>query len=240
VADLAKSHKEAQGLIGRKGVLLPREGATQEELDHFYRQLGKPESADKYHLQLADGAPFKYGADQENWWRGVAHKHNLSVAQAKGIYEEYLTQDMTLSKQSEEIIDRHAKERDSANEAAMRQEWGAAYDKQMQLAEKAAKAFSTQDELSAIVGAIGAPAAMKLFNKIGSKISEDSLDLRPGPGAAGAMTPQEAQGEIKAITGDKGHPLHEAYFDKRHPQHKTAVGRMAELYGYVHPEAGKE
>jgi hypothetical protein len=218
-------------------VLLPREGATPEEVDHFYRTLGKPESPDKYHLQLADGAPFKYGEDQENWWRGVAHKHNLTVAQAKGIYEEYLTQDMNLSKQSEEVLNRHAAERDKGNEAQMRQEWGAAYDQNMKLAEKAAKAFSTQDELSQIIGAIGAPAAMKLFHKVGSKLSEDSLDLRPTPGEAGAMTPAQAQAEIKAITGDKEHPLNAAYFDKRHVSHKTAVARMAELYGYAHPDA---
>ena len=76
VGDLAKSYLELEGKLGNS-IVKPGENASAEEIENFYRGLGKPESADKYSIEGDDAKIF----------REMAFKNNLTDAQAKAFYQ---------------------------------------------------------------------------------------------------------------------------------------------------------
>ena len=68
----------------------PGKDAPKEAWDQFYKELGRPESAEGYTLekpQIPSG--MRYDESTEKWFRGVAHSLGLTQEQAKGFFDEY-------------------------------------------------------------------------------------------------------------------------------------------------------
>jgi hypothetical protein len=68
----------------------PAQDAPKEAWDQFYKELGRPESAEGYTLdkpQIPSG--MRYDDSAEKWFRGVAHSIGLTQDQAKGFFEAY-------------------------------------------------------------------------------------------------------------------------------------------------------
>ena len=86
-ASLAKSWVNAQKMIGANKVVIPGEGATEEEVAAFYNKLGRPEAADKYEIKLAEGREMdKNFADG---FKGAAHRLGLNQKQVQALAEWY-------------------------------------------------------------------------------------------------------------------------------------------------------
>jgi hypothetical protein len=62
----------------------------------------------------------------------------------------------------------------------------------------------------------------KFLLEMSKNLSEDALG---GKGRPYTMSPEEAEGEINKIMGNKEHP----YWNKMHPEHKAALERMQSL-----------
>jgi hypothetical protein len=93
-----------------------------------------------------------------------------------------------------------------ADKAALDKTWGAATEKNYQIARAAAKTFGiTGETIDHLQDAMGYKATMELLYNLGSKIGEDSFVSASGGGAFnGAMTPAQAQARINALKGDPG------------------------------------
>lgn len=76
IGDLAKNYLELEGKLGNS-LVKPGEGASAEEVDAFYRALGKPESADKYSIE----------GENTDLFRKMAYENNLTDEQAKAIFQ---------------------------------------------------------------------------------------------------------------------------------------------------------
>jgi hypothetical protein len=74
-----------------KGALTrPPQDAPKEVWDQFYKELGRPESAEGYTLEKPEiPSGMRYDDEMEKWFRGVALAHNLSNDAAKGIFAEW-------------------------------------------------------------------------------------------------------------------------------------------------------
>jgi hypothetical protein len=72
-------------------VTIPGEKATDEEKAAFYQKLGRPESAEKYSFSKPEGLPedVPYSTELETAFKQMAHKINLSDAQAKELFNWY-------------------------------------------------------------------------------------------------------------------------------------------------------
>jgi len=221
---LAKSYVHAQRMIGADKIPLPGKSATDDEWRQVYKRLGAPDSAKGY--------DFKVGADimrdtEIEAFRTAAFEAGLNSKQA-GRIAQFLEGTVT---QSRAAMEEGADAVRYAGEQELRQEWGQAFDQQVQLAHKAAVTFlGNTDLLDSVELADGRllgdhPAIVKMFANLGKEIGEDNL---LGDASELVMTPAEAQNKISEMTR-QGTP----YWDKFHPEHRAYVDEALRLREYM-------
>ena len=173
---------------------IPKADAAPTDWDPVYEKLGRPKTADEYKL---DGPNEEYNKTTAK----IMHENGLSLKQAQAVSK-------GLSANVQAAIDA-ATETDRleavTDQAALTKEWGAAYEKNVQVARAAAQTFGINgDKIDALQDVMGLKATMQFLYNLGSKIGEDSFVAASGGGAFnGAMTPDQAQGRISALKGDK-------------------------------------
>jgi len=74
------------------------------------------------------------------------------------------------------------------------------------------------------------PAVIKMFARLGKEITEDMTQNTQNNNLA--VSALDARSEIDAVMQDPTH----AYFNDRHPEHKTAVEKMRQLHEKVFGE----
>lgn len=230
VNDLAKSYLEGQKLIGRKGIIPPQEGASEEEIGEFYNALGRPKTAEEYKL---DEIKAPEGVEIDENARGeflkVAHKLGLQPHQVNGLIKWQVEGEGIRSK----AFDDNAKVALEKAETELRKEYGTAYPANVALAKKVIDKFADEGAKNALNEGLGNdPRLIRMVVNIAKGMSEDTL----GPGSAiMTKTPAEAQKEISQIQNNKKH----AYFDVSHIDHNAALKHMKDLYAMAYPDEKK-
>lgn len=242
LAGLAKSYVHAQKLLGNRDpkTLFAIPGADDDKAwGEVYDALGRPASHDKYELpqvQLPDGLAIDDALKGE--FLKTAHANGLSTRQAAKLYEWYNAQAAARWK-----ADSDAAQRGQADGlAALKTEFGQAFDAKIDLAHKALAHYS-EKALGPKAGAFiqyleqtrlgDNPEMVKVFAAMGAALQEDGLIGKGGPGT-GIRTPTEAQQEISALNRDQ--VFMKDYRDKRAPGHTDAVARMEGLYKQAYPD----
>lgn len=216
---LARSYIHAQSMVGKKGVVVPGEKATDEEWGAFYKSIGQPE-ADKY--EIAAPKDKQINPDMFKAFKEMAHKSGLLPKQAQKLFDWYAGQEESAMKAQSEQKQALTKQ----ELADLQKEWGGGYDKNISLAKLAVdevggpefKQYLEQSGLGNDVRVI------KLMSKVGALLGEDKI--RGQGGGSLGQTPAELNREITDIMGNKSHPYH----DPNHPSHKSAVNQMSEYY----------
>ncbi len=161
-------------MIGTDKIPLPGKTATDEQWNEVYNKLGRPESPDKYKLELkTDVAPV-----DENVIKGFAqnaHKLGLNNKQAQGILEFYKN---TLESSAKEMsVNMEYAQEQAANE--LRSEWGRAYDDNLRKASAVAKTYLEPELLDTQLkdgSRLGDnPKIIKAFANIANLLSEDKI-----------------------------------------------------------------
>lgn len=220
VANLAKSYIHAQSAIGKKGVIVPGEKASDEDWQNFYKSVGVPE-LDKYEVKL----PQDRNANPETIakFKEAAHKAGLLPKQAQEMLGWYSEYEANAVKAHQEATQANlTKELDG-----LKKEWGEGYDKQIALARMAVREVGGNDfvEYMNKSGMGNDPQLIRFMAKMGKALGEDKL-RGDTSGRMGGMTPEEINDEINRITLDPGSPYH----DSGHMMHKTTVDKVAALY----------
>lgn len=196
VSALAQSYVEVRKAIGQDKVILPKDADDAAGWDRVFRALGRPEAADKYELPAVEEADQKFLSA----YRDVAFQNGLNHAQAKNLMD--FANARAAEIQQAEDAARQA--RLAQEEAALKAEWGAAYDANDAIANRAIQRFGMgPDHFKAFRDSMGFAASMKFLHKIGAALGEAGF-VPDGQPAAGAMTPAQAQAEIAALQKDKG------------------------------------
>ena len=222
-AQLAKGFVHAQRMVGADKIAKPQASWTDEQYSHFYADIGRPESADKYELDM-DKEVFK--DSNLDGFRQHAFDAGLTAKQAQNMVN-FLESSLTGMQKSFE--DRGETLRHES-EQQLRQEFGKAFDQKVELASKAAAKYMSNDLMDEVQLADGRllgdhPEIVKLFANIAADIGEDSLEGAP---TELVMTPQEAQQKINEMTRLDG-----PYHDARHPQHDAYVQEVTRLYEHL-------
>lgn len=218
---LAKSYINATRMIGQDKVAVPNENSTDDQWQEVYGKLGRPESPDKYKLEVkSDTVPLDEGAIKS--FAENAHKLGLNNKQAQGILE-YYKNSMEGSAQQARIDTETAQ----ANaEAELRKEWGGNYDANIKKAGSVAKANMNPQildmELKDGTRLGDHPEVIKGFANIANILSEDKL---VGTESESVDRGTDYEAEISKIVNDRDGP----YWNKSHPDHDKVVQQVFTL-----------
>lgn len=227
VSDLARQFVNAQSLIGRKGLIPPKDGDAPELQAAWRKGLGVPDEPAGYKIERpADMPEQMWQAGQAQAWGQLAHKVGLTPAQERAIREWQLGQ----------VSGRVAALNQSGQklESELRHEWGGDYDGQMKLADRAIQEMGFGAEVLQHLRMAGVAAdALRGFAKIGALLGEDAL-IGAGSGSRGAMSAVEIDREIATLRND---PNYMSRQDRR--AHEAAIARMQQLQEMKHTLAGR-
>ena len=229
VTSLASSYVNLQSHLGRDKIAKP---VTDSDWDDVYEFLGRPESADKYEIELPEGLPdeiaSQFNDEKLSSFKQEAHKLGLNAEQVKRLVAWHAGNMSNQHEAYKGIIDQSMEQ----GESALRQEWGRAYDQNLGFARKAFVEYGG-DALAAKMESSGLgndPDVLKAFANIAKTTMADKDLAGPSSGTRMALTPEEARSEASTIMS------HPAYTDKRHPEHNSMVKKVQGLFAQAHPE----
>jgi hypothetical protein len=229
VGSLGKSYLELQKMVGSR-IKVPTDESSEDEVNDFYSKVGRPDSPDKYTINLPEGAD--YDNELVGQFYEVAYKNGLSNKQAQSAIEFYnhINADMSINHESQMQQSR------VDSETSLKKEWGLAdYNKNLALSKKAFKRFA-DDDLKEFVDKTGMSnnvAMIKFLYKIGNAFSDPDMG---GLGKDSANVDSDsAKLEINAIMKDSKHKYNAALFDGGDPKHKEAVAYRDHLYEIAYP-----
>ena len=226
VADLAKEHVNLQGLIGRKGAIVPTDKDGPEIWDRFHAAIGRPDKPEGYGFKKPENFQGPWDDALGAEWAKDLHAIGVPKAMADKLFGRMLER---ASSTAQAEAQRHASELKAAD-TALRAELGTAYDGKVELARRAARQFAGVEQLDQLEKIVGTPSVLKLMIRIGESLGEDGLvGERGGAGGGGTMTPKEAKSALDKLNGEASsnpkHPL----MDKLHPEHDAMVERQRQL-----------
>jgi len=223
------SHRSLEKLIGvdpKSVVRIPKAGDLEGQ-NAFYKQLGRPDTADKY--DLGEGLDPAYAGAAKEFF----HKAGLSNEQAKAVVaanNEYLAG----------MREQQAKDYQlgvEAGEQQLQNEWRGGYDRMINQATQTAKMLGfTAEMIDGLESKMGYADTLKFLANLGNKISEDSFVSADGGKKqfAGTLTPQEATREWDQLKLDQN--FLKALMDGDNPGHKAARDKQTRLFQIMFPQ----
>jgi len=229
VGALGNSYLELQKMVGSR-VKVPTEDASEEDINSFYNQLGRPEAPDKYEINLPET---EYRQEKIDEFLQRAHASGLTNKQAQDALDFYHSLETDTQVNAEAAMQQARLDA----ETVLKKEWGPTeYAKNLAVSRRAFNRFA-DDDLKQFVNESGVTnnvAMIKFLHRIGSAFSEPALE---GSGkTTGSIDPDSAKLEIAAMMKDKKHKYNEALFDNMHPKHMEAISYRDHLYDMIYTE----
>lgn len=221
--DFAKTHLNAQKLIGADKIAIPGKAATSEEWQSVYQRLGAPEDPNQYEVEQTD----VFDEASFTAFKNKAYEIGLSNKQAKeiaGLYQDQINV-------GREALNQRAEEARFSGEQELRQEFGQNFEKRLTQAQAAARTVMGDTEIfEEIQLADGRklgdhPAIIRTFSRMAEMLGEDGLVGEP---TEVVMSSQDAQKLIQEHMQPNT-----PYTVAGHPGHDAAVAEVLRLRGYV-------
>ncbi len=203
-AAVVKAARELERqFLGGDKIVLPKEGASDDELNAFYSKLGRPENADGYDIKAPEGKQLDEALVAK--FKETAFKTGLPAAAAAPLVEMFNEHVEEIEQQQAALKAAAAKE----GVAAIRKEWGASAPQNMAAANRAMTMLElTGDDVDAIADALpekdgknGTARALALLSRLGTGMGEDVLSGGGGLKKFG-MSGAEAQAKLDAMSAD--------------------------------------
>lgn len=235
--DALRSYAHLERAFGADKVALPGKDAKPEEWDALYTRLGRPAAPEQYDLaDVARPESMPWNAEGERAMLREMHAAGLSNRQARHLLSKYAE----MQGGAWNAATSHGARRVEEAQAALRRDWGAAYDEKSDMANRAFRlAFGDGlEEARQLRLADGSflgdhPALVRAFARLGESLTE-----HPMAGAKGGRhltaTPEEARAEIARMHGEPA--TMRALTDRAHPEYAVMVAKRDRLYRLAYPE----
>ena len=159
IGDLANNFLELEGKLGNS-ITKPGENASAEEVEAFYRALGKPEAADKYSIE----------GDDAEMFRKMAYENNLTDAQAKAFYKALQDVGNNAIAQQKAAFDAQARD----TQAALQKEYGKDYPVKIEMLKRGVATYGGEKMGAKLqqAGLLGDYEIVKMFILLGEQSAE--------------------------------------------------------------------
>lgn len=219
-----KSFANAEKLIGTKRLEAPQDGWDDVKWGEFHKALGVPDDPAGY--KLPDTVKIdnqEYLAAAQQWAKdaGLTPKQFANMVEKNNGFVAAAAEAMAKSEANEL----------AAADAALRKEWGAAYDVKEAAAKGAVAALQsklglTPEFLSQVEGKLGYAPLIKLFATLAEDYGIGREGRAAAPGAGG-VTPEQASAELRQLNADPA--FRKALSDRSDPGHADALGKWERL-----------
>lgn len=230
VGEVFKGLDNANKLIGAKGVIVPKEDATDEEKSEFFNKLGRPPKPEEYKLsEVKDLHPEiqkSITPEAQGVFKSEMHKLGLTNAQADGLYKWYFENASKGKLNEDKQTDAQMKEA----ETKLRQDWGKDYDANLSMAKKLVAKHGGEELIKALNGADNNPVVIKFLGSIAKNFSEDQLSVDVK--GVDNTNQSAAKKRISEIQKDRSGP----YWNENHEDHMKAVKEVTDLYKTAYPD----
>ena len=198
-----ESHLNLEKLLGHTKVPLPKDENDVAGIQAFNKAMGVPDTAEGYGLkdpaipESMKGMTF----DKKTFGEAI-HKFGLTPKQANGLWQAYT--EMSMGAYNKYATENNNQLAQMVN--GLRQEWGDAYDTNVQLGQMVINKFSDSPEAADFITAslLKDPRGIKFMAKIGGQFAENKIgDFKY---QRFALTPEQAKQEIDKIMNDPNHP----------------------------------
>ena len=203
---------------GSKNLIeIPGEGADDAAHAAYLTALGRPATVEDYKFtEVPDGS----SPELEAWFRQAAFDAGLSGERADAMFKGLNTWG---AEQATAQNDARAAE-EEADIAAVKKEWGAAYEQNLSQGKQAVAALGYDEaSLSALEEQMGTGEMLKLFAKVGSVMGEPAFHGDTGGGGQFTKTAEAAKHEISDLK------LDEKFMAKYLDGDKDAMAKMTKL-----------
>lgn len=223
VLDSYRNLEKLRGVPQERLLTLPEKDDAP-EWAQIHERLGKPKTAEEYKFELPEGAKDE---GFEKWVRDTLHSNGISKKAGEAImksYSDYFTNQMNAVVEADKVS--------LANEVkSLQKEWGAAYEQNSGIADRAAAAFGMDEaQIKALGEVMGRAGAMKFLYNIGSRLGEGQFVTGGKDGGGfGILTPAAAMDRINALKRDPD-------FSKRYLSGEVgARDEMKRLHAQAYP-----
>lgn len=232
VNDLVKEHVNLQSLLGRKGVILPKEGDSEEIWNKYRSEMNVPSEFSGY---------LNEETSEENELPShlakVAHENNLSLDQYQNIIKGYESWQQEYNVISEKEINLKTNE----NINSLRKEWGRAFEAKTDIGASALNNLTNGNseaianmQLSDGTFLGNNPDFIRIMASVGETLQEKGL-MEGITSNTSAMSPEEAQSKIAGMMADpeKAAILFSQDF---HPSKEELVKERERLLSFAYPQ----
>lgn len=230
--DLVKGVNEMNELIGRKGVILPKEGDVN-DWNRFYNEIGRPEKPEAYKFtEIKDLHPaIKVTAEGTLGWAKTAHAFGMPQAMADNVNQWY----MKVLDSTMRAAEANALKARQDGETSLRGQWKENYDVNFKASQEAIKSFGNDSVLKKLGNLASDPEIVAMFYNIGRKITPDITNVHGAGGGQGGEAKNMEQAktrleEINAMFNDPKSPL----MDNNHKDHDTIVKERQAMYDIIY------
>ena len=229
---LTKSYLETKAMVGKKGVILPKEGDVTDHARFYKEAWGRPETVEGYDLSsfvVPEGLDWDADAQSEvvaaMHAAGASNEMVLSVlnTHAASQVKMFETNQVTIGKGHEAAI------------TVLKEEYGIAYGGAQALGVQAFRAAAGEhaDAIQNTILKDGTklgdhPDFVRVFMKVGEQYAEHGFLGDKGVSTF-ALTPEAAQKEISEIEANP------KLYEQGNPEQKVLQARKDELYKMAFP-----
>ncbi len=226
-----ESHLNLEKLLGHTKVPLPKDDKDIAGIQAFNKALGVPDKPEGYGLKDPTmPESMKSMTFDKKTFSEVIHKFGLTPKQANGLWQAYT--DMSMQSYNKYVTENNKQLGDMVS--GLRQEWGDAYDSNVELGQMVINKFSDSQEMNDFITAslLKTPQGVKFLAKVGGQFAENKIgDFKY---SRFALTPDQAKQEIDKIMNDTNHP----YLNPKatNEEHDRAVAYVNQLWEVVNKQ----
>lgn len=237
-SDLAKQFVNAQRLIGAKTIEvpsfpIPNKDSTPEEWEKFWTAAGRPENIEGYNLPAEVTEGLQVDEAVMKGFKELFHKEGLTSKQFTAAVSKYAEYERAKAEAAQQAHTEGIRQ----GLLSLNKEWGDKYAANMAMANDAFDAIADEDTKALFAenpGLSNHPAVVKLFHKIGTAMSEDSLKgitstgggFNPGSKAEALIQLQSFESENKEIIFNVNYP------DQR--RRDSVLAQRAQMYKQIY------